>query len=553
MKKKLVYALIPLTFIVMLSGSLMSFTSSERYYEIAKNLDIFATLYKEINKYYVDDVDPNKLVKTGIDAMLKSLDPYTNYIPEDRIEDYRFMTTGQYGGIGAVIGKRKGESTVLSPYVGFPAHKAGLRIGDVIKIIDDIKIKGKNTGQVSKLLKGQAGTKLTLQIERFGVDSLITVDITREKIKVDNVPYYGMITKDVGYIELTGFTQTASREVKDAMSDLKKQGAQKVVLDLRGNGGGLLKMAIEISNVFVNKNKEVVSTKGKMKDWNRTYKTTELPMDLDIPLAVLTNGGSASASEIVSGVMQDYDRGVLIGRTTFGKGLVQATRPLTDKAQLKVTTAKYYIPSGRCIQALDYANKKNGKAMRTADSSRIAFRTDNGRLVYDGKGLDPDVKVEAKKYSDIARALSSKYLFFDFAVEYRHKHEKIAPAKEFDLTDQEYDEFVAWLGDKEYSYKTKVEEGIDAMRKTAEKEELLDQVKDELDQMEANVKKSKGDAIAKNKEEIKELLENQIVKHYYFNKGSVEATFDDDRDIKMALEILNDSERYKKILTGEKI
>ena len=366
--------------------------SNDRYFQIVKNLDIFATLFKEVNAYYVDEVNPNTLMKTGIDAMLENLDPYTTYIGEDEIEDYLTITTGEYGGIGAVVDRKGGINTIVLPYEGYSAHRAGLKIGDQILKINDVELAGKPSDQINKLLKGQSNSAIKLTIKRYKQEETFDVELQREKITVNNVPFSGMVGADIAYIRLSDFTTKAGAEVGAALKDLKEKGATKVILDLRGNPGGLLEEAINVSNVFIPRGLEVVSTRGKLDAWTKTYRSLNNPVDTEIPVAVLTDNGSASASEIVSGVIQDYDRGVLIGRRTYGKGLVQQTRPLAYNSQLKVTTAKYYIPSGRCIQAIDYSNRNpDGSVGKIPDSLKVEFKTRNGRLVYDGGGLDPDL------------------------------------------------------------------------------------------------------------------------------------------------------------------
>lgn len=524
-------------------------TENERYFDIAKNLDIFATLFKEVNTYYVDEVTPGKLVKTGIDAMLKSLDPYTNYISEDDIEDFRTQTTGQYGGIGAVVGKRDGKTIIQLPYEGMPAQKAGLLIGDEILKIDGIDITKKNNSDVTKLLKGQANTSVKLEVKRYGVDKPFEVVVTRDKIQIENVPYYGMVTNDIGYLQLSGFTTDAGREVRNAVLKLKETGAKKIIFDLRDNPGGLLNEAVNISNLFVDKGKDIVSTKGKVTEWNKVYKALDDPLDTEIPLVILTSSRSASASEIVSGVMQDYDRAVLVGERTFGKGLVQATRPLSYNSQLKVTTAKYYIPSGRCIQEVDYSHRKeDGSLGKIPDSLRVAFKTSKGRVVYDGGGVAPDIEVKDKEYSDIAKTLGNKGYFFEYANKYRAERPTIPAAKEFRLTDAEYQKFVAFLGKKDVSYSTSVETAIDDLVKKAQAEKHYDDVKAEIEQLRKKVAHNKANDLARFKPEIKELLEQEIALRYYFQKGAIEASFDDDEDILAAVEILNNPQKFSGIL-----
>lgn len=544
---------IPLFVIITVLLATVSFTNQDdKYFLIAKNLDIFATLFKEVNTYYVDDINPTDLVEKGIEAMLKSLDPYTNYISEDKIEDFRFMTTGEYGGIGAIIGKRDSAVMILDPYDGWPAQKAGLLISDKIVQIDDVVLTNHNTKQVSELLKGQAGTEVKLKIKRYNSDKLLDFTLIREKIQIDNVPYYGMIDEEIGYFELTGFTRDASKEVKKAIDELKKLGAKKFIFDLRRNSGGLLNQAVDVSNLFIDKNLEVVSTKGKVTDWNKTYNTLNTPLDIESPLIILTSGGTASAAEIVSGVVQDYDRGILVGKTTFGKGLVQATRPLTYNSQLKITTAKYYIPSGRCIQAIDYSNKEDGKAKKLADSVRTAFQTKGGRTVYDGAGLKPDVEVKSTELPEVLITLTNKNLIFDFVTDFYFKNEKIADAKSFEVTDELYNEFTNWVSSKELTYETKVEKELTDLIKIAEKQKVKQTIETEIEALQSKIKHNKNQDLITHKELIKEVLETEIVSRYYGNKGQIESTFDNDEDLKKAIELLKDSEKYNSILSVKK-
>ncbi len=521
----------------------------DQYFAIAKNLDIFATLFKEVNTYYVDEVNPNKLVKVGIDAMLNSLDPYTNYIPEDDIEDYRTMTTGQYGGIGAIIGKRNNQNVVLMPYRGFPADKGGLKIGDVITKIDGVDVSNRNVEEISKLLKGQANTDLVVMIKRYGQNKEIPVSLKREKITVNNVPFYGMITNDIGYIKLSNFTTGAGREVDKAVNELKEKGAKRLILDVRDNPGGLLSESVNVSNVFVSKGSEVVSTKGKVKDWNKTYRALDNPTDTEIPMVVLTSSRSASAAEIVSGVLQDYDRAVLVGERTFGKGLVQATRPLTYNSQLKVTTAKYYTPSGRCIQAIDYTHRNDdGSVGKIPDSLRTAFQTKMGRTVYDGGGITPDVDVKPGRLSPIAISLYTKNLLFDYATEYYYAHPKITEAGKFELTDADYAKFVSWLSNKDYDYVTEVEKTIDDLTEIAKDEKYYQDISTQITLLRKKVQHNKESDLQKFKVEIRELLEEEIVSRYYLSEGKMQASFDDDKVVQSAIDVLKNNEKYNTLL-----
>ena len=531
--------------------AIISFSFVDNYFEVSKNLDIFATLFRELNIYYVDETNPGDLMKKGIDDMLESLDPYTNYIPESEIEDYRYMTTGQYGGIGALI-RQQGEYVVVSePYEGFPAQKADLRAGDRILKINDIDTKGKKTEDISKFLKGQASTTIKLLIEREGEKKPIEKTISREEIKIKSVSYSGMITKNIGYIKLTGFTENAANEVKDALVELKKNPELKsVVFDLRGNPGGLLKEAVDIVNIFVEKGTDVVSTRGKVKDWDKIHKALNVPVDLNIPIAVLVDRGSASASEIVSGSIQDLDRGVVIGQRSYGKGLVQQTRPLSYNAQLKITVAKYYTPSGRCIQALDYSHRnEDGSVAKVPDSLITAFKTKNGRIVYDGGGVAPDVKVEQQKYSSILASLVTKNLIFDYATKYRNAHASIVAAKDFKLTNEEYDAFVEYLNGKDYDYTTKTEKTIEELKADAKDDKNFEAISADIEALRSKIIHNKKEDLIKYSAEIKQFLEEEIASRYYFQNGRLEASFKDDRELKEGIALLNDQDRYKKILT----
>lgn len=533
-----------------LALGLVSFRSeSDRYFEIAKNLDVFATLFKEVNTYYVDDIPPAQLVRTGIDAMLKSLDPYTNYIPEDDIEDFRTMTTGQYGGVGAFIGNRNGKIIVQMPYENSPAHKAGLNIGDEILKVDGVTVTGKSSEEVSKILKGQANTKIKLEVKPYGQTKSKAVEVTRANIMVDNVPYFGMLDKEIGYFQLSGFTVDASKEVKVAVQKLKEQGATKIIFDLRDNPGGLLHEAVNISNLFVDRGKDIVSTKGKVKEWNKTYKALDEPLDKTIPLVILTSSRSASAAEIVAGVMQDYDRAVLVGERTFGKGLVQATRPLSYNSQLKVTTAKYYIPSGRCIQAIDYAHRnQDGSAGKIADSLRVAFKTAGGRVVYDGGGVSPDVEVKQPEYSEISRTIAEKGYFFDYANKYKVEHPAISSAKSFKLSDADYQKFTAYLADKDLNYTTGIENELKDLAEKAKDGKHYEDIQSEIAAIKKKVSHNKANDLTRFKPEIKEVLEAEIASRYFLQKGYIESTFDDDPDILVAKQVLKDTQKYNSYL-----
>jgi carboxyl-terminal processing protease len=536
--------------------ALVSYSFVDNYFEVSKNLDIFATLFRELNIYYVDEIKPGELMKKGIDSMLESLDPYTDFYSEADIEDYHYFTTGQYGGVGALILQHDDKVVVSEPYEGFPAQKADLRAGDVIIEINGVATKGKKTDDISKILKGQPGSTIKLLIEREGEKKPIEKSLTREEIKVKSVSWYGMLNTETGYIKLTSFTENAAKEVKDAMLELKKDKNMKsLIFDLRGNGGGLLKEAIDIVNFFVDKNQEIVSTRGKVKEWDRSHKALNTPLDLDIPVTVLVNRGSASASEIVSGSLQDLDRAVIIGQRSYGKGLVQQTRQLSYNCQLKVTVAKYFIPSGRCIQALDYTHRdEEGKVHRVADSLITAFKTKNGRTVFDGLGISPDIHVQAEKMSNIALSLLNKNLIFDYATHYKNTHNAIADdGLKFNLTDADYDEFVRFLSDKDYDYETKSEKTLDDLKLTAEKEKYFDDVKSEYDALRLKIKHNKKDDLNKNKTEIKSLLEEEIASRYYYQRGRIMSSLKQDPEVTEALKLLSTPIRYKEILTSKAV
>ena len=521
-------------------------------FEISKNLEVFNSLYKELNTNYVDELAPGELMETGIDAMLKSLDPYTVFIPEAEVEDYKFITTGQYGGVGALIQKQGEYVVVVEPYEGMPAQLGGLKAGDVILEIDGKSTVGKSTSDVSAILKGQPGTSVSILIEREGVVTPFEKELIRENVKIDNIPYYGMIEDGIGYIKLVGFTQKAGKEVKDAFLELKSNNILKgLVLDLRGNGGGLLQEAVNITNIFVDKGNIVVSTKGKLPSKNHTYRTALNPVDNEIPVIVLVDNNSASASEIVAGAIQDLDRGVIVGQRTYGKGLVQNVLPLAYNAQVKITVAKYYIPSGRCIQEIDYSHKdKNGLAERIPDSLITAFTTKNGRIVYDGHGINPDVATEEKEYSKLSYSLLSKFLFFKYATKYEIENPEIASAKDFQITDEIYDDFITYISDKDYDYTTKCEETLEVLKEYAEEEKYFADIQSEYESLTLKLEENKQADLTKHKDEIKRILRLEIISRYYYQKGQIVSSLSDDDDIAKAIEIINQQDSYLAILDG---
>ncbi len=526
---------------------------NQQGFEIMKNLDIYSNLIKELNQDYVDEINPGELTQKGIDAMLESLDPYTNFIPESQVEDYKFITTGQYGGIGSLIHQQADFVVISEPYEGSPAQKSGLKAGDKILEINGKQVKGKSYEDVSSFLKGQAGTTVHLVIQRDGESAPIEKTITREIIKIDNIPYYGMVDQHTGYIKLTGFTQNAAKEMRQAFVKLKEGNDLKgIIIDLRGNGGGLLNEAVDIANLFVERGQEIVSTKGKMADKNHTHLTMNPPVDLNMPLVVLVDRSSASASEILAGSMQDLDRGVIIGQRTFGKGLVQNVVPLSYNAQMKITVAKYYIPSGRCIQAIDYAHKKkDGSFGKIPDSLIRAFKTKSGRTVYDGAGLNPDVMAKPRSYSNISLALYGKYLIFDFATRFAREHTTIPAAGTFEIDDTIFNNFLAFIKGKDYTYTTKSERALEQLKSEALKENYFDAITEEYGHLKTRMEKDKLEDLRKYNGQIRELLKMEIVTRYYYQKGKIEATLKHDPELADAISTLNDRDKYAAILSGK--
>ncbi|MBC8343372.1 MAG: S41 family peptidase [Bacteroidetes bacterium] len=523
----------------------------DNQFEISKNLEIYVDLFKELNTYYVDELNPAELIQLSIKSMLKSLDPYTVFFPESDYEDFRFMTTGNYGGIGARIGKKGDYVIITEPYEGFPAHKYGIRAGDMIMKIDEKTGKGMSTDEVSNLLKGQPGTEVEVTFDRPGENDEVVVHIKREKIQINNVSYSGMLNHDIGYIYLSGFKQNAADDVRKALQDLQNENQLNgLVLDLRSNPGGLLIESVKIVGLFVKKGEMVVSTRGKVDSWNKEYRTSENPVAPDLPLVVLTNGGSASASEIVSGALQDLDRAVIIGERTLGKGLVQTTRSLNYNSQLKVTTSKYYIPSGRCIQEIDYSHKdNNGLAIKMADSLVTAFKTKKGRIVYDGKGILPDIVTESNKQRVIMQNIMEDYLAFDFATNYYLTHPEIPSASKFRLSDEEYTNFVDFIAGKNLDYKNPSEKALENFKTKAEKDDYFEAIEETYNTMLETIEEQKRNEVLKYKKDISRYLENEIVSRYYFQNGRIQASLAKDIEVKEALDVLQNPEKYKAILS----
>jgi len=518
-------------------------------FELAKNMEIYHTLMRELRLYYVDDIDISKVFKTSIDDMLETLDPYTVYYPESEIEDFKFMTTGQYGGIGALIRTEKDRIIIEEVYENYPAEKAGLRVGDIVVKVGDHVAKTSNYDDVSILMKGLPDTEIEITVLRPTDNKLYTKKLVREKIKFDNVPFFGMLNSNTGYIYLTGFTQNAYIEVKDALTSLKGQNASRIVLDIRSNPGGLLIEAVNIVSLFVNKGTPIVSMKGKIKNSNHNFVTTIDPIDNQIPICVLVNRNSASASEIVSGALQDLDRAVIIGERTYGKGLVQETRDLSYNAKLKVTTAKYYIPSGRCIQALDYTHRNPDGSVGTVPDSLISeFKTKAGRRVYDGGGISPDLKVDESIVGSFSQYLFTNFIIFNYATIYAAKHDSIPAPSSFSLSNQEYNDFVDYAVSLNIEYKSETQKSLEELVQTAQKEKYYKKVQSEIEVLQRSLKHEIKDDLFYFKDEVKILLESEIVKRFYYKKGAIKKSISDNESIKMAIEIMNNQDKYNSLL-----
>ncbi|MFY8029730.1 MAG: S41 family peptidase [Bacteroidia bacterium] len=547
-KKQIIIALIAVS-----SIGFFAF-EQDNLFEISKNIDIFVTLFRELNANYVDDVKTEQIIHKGIDAMLESLDPYTEFIAESDVDDYKMShVSNEYAGIGALVQQQDGKVMIAEPYYGYPAQKADLRAGDVVLKIDDKDVYNKKVEDVTSLLKGLRNTSLKITIQRKGEAQPLVKTLTRQEIKIKNVSYYGTIADGVGYIRLDKFLDNCAAEVKQALVALKeKQKIKSVVLDLRGNGGGILQEAVKIVNLFVPKGTLIVSQKGKIKSNNTEYYATASPVDAEIPLVVLVDNGSASASEIVAGAIQDTDRGVIIGERTFGKGLVQQTISLAYNTLMKVTIAKYYTPSGRCIQSLDYTNRKDdGSVVKVADSLITEFKTKNKRSIYDGSGIYPDISVVTPEFHLVSFQLMQQYHIFNFATEFRSKYNQIAPAKEFTLNDEQYNAFVTFVEQAKFDFTSKSEDKLLELEKVSKKEKYYNNVSADYEKLKAKIAAKKKNDLLVFKNEIKQLLESEIACRYYYQDGRTEASFKYDDEIKEAQKILQTPEAYLAIVTGE--
>ncbi|MDD4210387.1 MAG: S41 family peptidase [Bacteroidales bacterium] len=520
-------------------------------FEIAKNLDIYATLLRQLNENYVDDINVGDLVEVSIHAMLNKLDPYTIYYPESQMEEFKLLTTGHYGGIGATIVQDDDYVLISEPYEGTPAFKSGLQAGDKIIAVNDVSAKGKSVSDVSAVLKGQPGTTVKLEIQAYGKKSTTVKKIVREEIKFPNISYSGKISDEIGYIRLSQFMENAAMDVNNAFKLLKTEGITSLVLDLRGNGGGLLTEAVDIVNLFVEKGELIVSTKGKLPDRNQLYYTRNEGVDTQIPLIVLVDDYSASASEIVAGAIQDLDRGLVIGQRTFGKGLVQNIVPLSYNTKLKVTVSKYYIPSGRCIQKIDYSDRdSSGQSKLKIDSNAIAFKTKNGRTVYDYGGVEPDIHIEQDMYSTILLAMFDKKIIFNYANEFKLANNQIPSVKEFVFTDPMYEDFIKYFQRQKVAYETFTEKQLKLLEKSVEDDKFSSEVNKEIERLKVIIQEEKSDDLQRYNKEIKELLYLEIVSRYYYQKGRVEAALLIDTEIIKIKEIMADKEKYFSVLKG---
>lgn len=549
-RKTILFSVIAITIL-----ALFAFSNDNRKYQLSKQITIFNAIVKELDLFYVDTIQPKKMIDKGIEAMLRNLDPYTEYYSEDDADDLKMLTTGKYAGIGSVIRFHKGKNTtvIVEPYEGLPAAKAGSLIGDCIQSIDGVDIHGMGVDSVSNMLRGTAGTPLTLVVERPGEKKPRTIKITRESIAMPAISYYGIQNGNVGYIQLESFTENCARNMRRAFIDMKNNGATSFIIDLRGNGGGLLNEAVDIVNLFVPKDLTIVTTKGKIKQANATYKTTKEPFDTESPIVVLVNGQSASAAEIVAGSLQDLDRAVVVGARTYGKGLVQSTRQLPSGGYLKITTSKYYIPSGRCIQALDYSHMlDDGRSTRIADSLTNVFYTAAGREVRDGGGIRPDVEPKGEEISTMLFYLMQDMAIFDYATEYCLKHDTIASPVNFEISDEEYDDFKKYLKSTKFSYDIQSLKALEKLKELIELEGYTLITKDEINSLEKKLQNDIGHSLEYFKEHVKELMASEIILRYHGHKGSVEYSLREDSDIKEAYRILADKNEYAKILAPGK-
>lgn len=545
-----------ISIILLLVITLFSFkNSSDRNFQLAKNLDIFNAIVKELDLFYVDTINPNKTIREGIDRMLYSLDPYTEYFPEDDQSELEQMIKGSFGGIGSFItyNPKIKRSMISEPFEGTPAAKAGLKAGDILMAIDGQDLAGKDNGEISQMLRGQAGTTLKLRIERptdKGKLKPMDFTITRESIQTPAIPYSTLFSNNIGYISLSTFSGNPSKDFKKTFLDLKKKGATSLIIDLRNNGGGLLDEAVEIANMFLPRGKVIVTTKGKIKQADNTYKTLREPLDLEIPIVVLVNSGTASASEILSGALQDLDRAVIIGNRTFGKGLVQVPRPLPYGGTMKITTSKYYIPSGRCVQAIDYKHRnEDGSVGTIPDSLTHVFHTAAGREVRDGGGISPDIVVKQEKLPNILFYLVRDNLIFDYATHYCLQHPMAVSPEKFSLTDADYQEFKEMVKKANFKYDQQSEKILRTLKEAAEFEGYLSEASTEFKALEKKLSHNLDRDLDHFSKDIRNMMSLEIIKRYYFQRGSIIQQLKEDAGLKEAMTILNNPVKYKETLT----
>ncbi|MCB0504205.1 MAG: S41 family peptidase [Cyclobacteriaceae bacterium] len=551
MSKRSFFRVTGITFLVIIIAAA---APNSRYFEIAKNIEIYSALYKTINEIYVDEVNPNKLLNTSVETMLSNLDPYTVYISEDKIEDFRTESTGEYGGIGASTVRLNGRVFISMVVNDGPADNAGIEIGDEVITAAGVPVLGKTNDELNQLVRGQAKTSVLLGIKKNGQDNVEDLSVIRDKITIENVPYFGMVDENTGYIKFTTFTANGAKNITKALKDLKNQGATSVILDLRDNPGGLLNEARDICNLFIPKGKLVVSTKGKRPENSSEFKTLNAPLDLKIPVIVLVNHSSASASEIVAGTLQDYDRAVIMGQKSYGKGLVQNVRPLSYNAQLKVTIAKYYTPSGRCIQALDYTHRnEDGSVGTIADSLKTSFKTVNGRTVYDGGGVDPDVLLPDKEWPSLLVELVKQGKIYTYANVFKLANPTIAEPKEFNLTDKQFEDFVNWIEADTITYESTAQKKFDVIEELSKNlNEQSELYASTLAEVKSGLEQPVSSQLYAIKKDIERTLEAEIALRYYSEEGGIQASLADDFEVNRARELLKNPAQYKKILSGIK-
>ncbi len=530
--------------LALVGGGLIGISTEWNDFEIAKNLELFSNIFRELNTHYVDEIDPEKLMETGVNAMLKSLDPYTTYIPADEVAQFNSTITGRYGGLGVSVLQGPKHIIISLPYEGGPGQRAGLEVGDKLVKIDGFNVVGVSMRTMSELMRGLPGTTVNIDVLRNGQPK--TVVVTREEINISNVPYYGLLEGNIAYIVLQSFSENAGRNVSNALTELKKDNEIKgIILDLRGNTGGLLTEAVNVANIFLEKDETIVQIKGRKKSIQQVFRTLNNPVDIESPLAVLIDKASASASEIVAGALQDLDRGIIVGQRSYGKGLVQNTRDLSFGAKIKMTTARYYIPSGRCIQALEY---KNGKPMQIIDSLRTAYTTIGGRKVYGGGGIRPDIEVDNSGFLKIMNTFKQQLYLFDYAAEYQKKHPKIVQARQFQLTEEDFEDFLVFLDKQGYQYKTETEVLLEQLEKTAKKDAYQATIKQELGAIKTVLSQSRQAEVRQQKNRLLHLLQRYIATRYYYERGSIETGIRTDAEITQAREVLRKGKVYQEIL-----